>query len=131
MKKTGVDTGSFSEQEMFCVKQEYSDTILANPNHTKEGLILHNIYGGFGEEQPRVFDKYSPTIRTSTGGGSIPSTINNGRIRKLTPRECFRLQDFDEDFVWNVSDTQAYKQAGNSIPVGLLVKIISKLNFNG
>lgn len=35
--------------------------------------ILHNIYGEFGESKPRVFNDYSPTIRTSAGGGHIPS----------------------------------------------------------
>jgi len=46
------------------------------------------------------------------------------RIRRLTPRECFRLMDFPESFSWQVSDSQAYKQAGNSICVGVLAKII-------
>jgi len=35
--------------------------------------ILHNIYGGFKEKEPRIFNEYSPTIRTSKGGGHIPS----------------------------------------------------------
>jgi DNA (cytosine-5)-methyltransferase 1 len=48
-------------------------------------------------------------------------------IRRLTPRECFRLMDFPDSFTWPVSDSQAYKQAGNSIVVAVLAKIISKL----
>lgn len=51
------------------------------------------------------------------------------RIRKLTPKECFRLMDFDDTFKWDVSDAQAYKQAGNSICVGVLVAIISRLKL--
>ncbi|MBO7733934.1 MAG: DNA cytosine methyltransferase [Methanobrevibacter sp.] len=56
------------------------------------------------------------------------------RIRKLTPRECWRLMDFtDEDFdkaqVVN-SNTQLYKQAGNSIVVNGLVAILGQL-FEG
>lgn len=51
------------------------------------------------------------------------------RIRRLTPRECFRLMDFPDSFEWPVSDSQAYKQAGNSIVVRCLELIISKLNF--
>lgn len=35
--------------------------------------ILHNIYGGFGEKKPRIFNDYSPCIRTAKGGGHIPS----------------------------------------------------------
>ena len=52
---------------------------------------------------------------------------NNYRIRRLTPRECFRLMDFPNTFTWDVSDSQAYKQAGNSIVVRVLEKIIKNL----
>lgn len=55
--------------------------------------------------------------------------FNTQRIRRLTPAECFRLMDFNEDFKWDVSDSQAYKQAGNSIVVSCLVEIISKLKL--
>lgn len=54
--------------------------------------------------------------------------INNEyRIRRLTPRECFRLMDFPDTFTWKVSDSQAYKQAGNSIVVNVLYKILKQL----
>ena len=53
------------------------------------------------------------------------------RIRKLTPRECWRLMGFaDEEFdrAQSVnSDTQLYKQAGNSIVVDVLVAILKNL----
>jgi len=48
--------------------------------------------------------------------------IGNGdteRIRKLTPRECARLQGFDDDFVIDVSNAQAYKQFGNAVTVNV------------
>lgn len=51
------------------------------------------------------------------------------QIRRLTPRECFRLMDFPDSFTWPVSDSQAYKQAGNSIVVNVLYKIIKNLNL--
>lgn len=57
------------------------------------------------------------------------------RIRRLTPLECFRLMDFNEDMIEKtigsglISDSQCYKQAGNSICVGVLAAIISKLKF--
>jgi len=51
------------------------------------------------------------------------------KIRRLTPRECFRLMDFPDSFTWQVSDSQAYKQAGNSIVVNVLYKIIKNLNL--
>lgn len=49
------------------------------------------------------------------------------KIRRLTPRECFRLMDFPDTFTWTVSDSQAYKQAGNSIVVNVLYKILKNL----
>ncbi len=51
------------------------------------------------------------------------------KIRRLTPRECFRLMDFPDTFTWSVSDSQAYKQAGNSIVVNVLYKILKNLNL--
>lgn len=43
----------------------------------------------------------------------------NGRVRKLTPRECARLQGFDDSFIIPVSDAQAYKQFGNAVTVNV------------
>lgn len=51
----------------------------------------------------------------------------NGRLRKLTPRECFRLMGFSDDFVIPVSDTSAYQQAGNSIVVDVLINIMNSV----
>ena len=55
--------------------------------------------------------------------------VEQYKIRRLTPRECFRLMDFPDSFTWPVSDSQAYKQAGNSIVVRVLEKIIKNLNL--
>lgn len=59
--------------------------------------------------------------------------MENIRIRKLTPKECWRLMGFDdEDFdkarAVN-SDTQLYKQAGNSIVVNVLEAIMGNMNL--
>lgn len=54
---------------------------------------------------------------------------NDYKIRRLTPRECFRLQDFPDSFKFVVSDSQLYKQAGNSITVRVLQKILEKLKL--
>ena len=55
------------------------------------------------------------------------ATLDKNQIRRLTPRECFRLMDFPDSFTWPVSDSQAYKQAGNSIVVNVLYKILKNL----
>ena len=49
------------------------------------------------------------------------------RLRKLTPRECLRLMGFDDRFKIVVSDTQMYKQAGNSIVVNLFIEILKEI----
>ena len=48
-------------------------------------------------------------------------------IRKLTPRECLRLMGFGDDFKIIVSDTQMYRQAGNSIVVHVLIAITEEI----
>lgn len=49
------------------------------------------------------------------------------RIRRLTPRECFRLQGFNEEQIDRIlaitSDSQAYKQAGNCVTVNVIEAI--------
>lgn len=52
-----------------------------------------------------------------------------GKIRKLTPRECLRLMGFDDRFKIVVSDTQAYKQAGNAIVVDVLIHLLRSMNI--
>ena len=72
-------------------------------------------------------DRHSPALGVKEVGSEI-------RIRKLTPKECWRLMDFtDEEYEAaekaGVSKTQLYKQAGNSIVVSVLAGIFN--NFLG
>lgn len=57
-------------------------------------------------------------------------THNVGRIRKLTPRECLRLMGFRDSFKVVVSDTQMYRQAGNSIVVDVLIAILKQMDIS-
>ena len=219
LKESGKDIGSFAERQMIAVDQNYSDTILANANPKKEGLIMIGairgrnpenplsrevglpteqrlelningtsnalttvqkdnvvVYGnlkggkwdktheqsgrvydingigatvhtmGGGNQEPKIYqdnvvvceqrndeglrffkDGICGTIRTIADGGD-KRVIRNQTIRRLTPRECFRLMDFPDTFTWPVSNSQAYKQAGNSIVVAVLAGVILKLN---
>lgn len=88
------------------------------------------------EEKEGVFEKanrcygddgLAPTL-TSTS--SDEKVITNYRIRKLTPRECWRLMGVrDNDFnkLHDISNTQLYKMAGNSIVVDVLMGIFKNL----
>lgn len=91
----------------------------------------------------------SPTINTCSGGQREPKIINDMadqnvielpselkgkkfRIRKLTPRECFRLmgvddKDIDKIQAAGVSNSAQYKLAGNSIVVDVLFHIFRKM----
>lgn len=101
---------------------------------------IGNIYGEqFGTGYAgNVWDKssVSPTIMTAQGGNRQPLVVDNvkWRIRKLTPKECWRLMGFsDEDCNRAsdyVSDSSLYKQAGNSIVTSCLVAIFYSLLFN-
>ncbi len=51
----------------------------------------------------------------------------DGRLRKLTPRECLRLMGFSDSFKIVVSDTSMYQQAGNSIVVDVLMNIVNEI----
>ena len=52
-----------------------------------------------------------------------------GRLRKLTPRECLRLMGFSDDFKIVVPDTPMYQQAGNSIVVDVLIAILNQIEI--
>lgn len=57
-------------------------------------------------------------------------THNKGRIRKLTPKECLRLMGFGDGFKQVVSDTQMYRQVGNSIVVDVLIAILKEMDIS-
>jgi DNA (cytosine-5)-methyltransferase 1 len=154
-KKTGLDSGSFKDKELIIKDQDYFDTLLANPNPQKEGLIFCGAIRGRGEKNEQTLElnnsDYTNSITTVQKDnvivhncitepigrqGSSSEYIDSCKkvyqsthqIRRLTPRECFRLMDFPDTFTWPVSDSQAYKQAGNSIVVNVLYKILKNLN---
>ena len=89
------------------------------------------IKGGLQQNQPKQFNGISPCLTSAMGmgGGQTPIHNYNYKIRRLTPRECFRLMDFPDTFTWTCSDSQAYKQAGNSIVVAVLARIIQNLKL--
>ena len=76
----------------------------------------------------RVYDAnaIAPVLDTECGR---PNYKTDFAIRRLTPRECFRLMDFPDSFKFVCSNSQLYKQAGNSIVVNVLSEIIKNLNL--
>ena len=77
---------------------------------------------------PAIMVMMKDTWSDKFTGNNPPIVGYDYKIRRLTPRECFRLQDFPDTFDFScVSDSQAYKQAGNSITVRVLEKILRQL----
>ena len=68
------------------------------------------------------------TLRANAGGKlQGVGIIDESRIRRLTPLECMRLQGYPDSFIKPCSDSQTYKQAGNSITVNVMKAIIKNL----
>jgi len=68
------------------------------------------------------------TANMGTGGHNVPLVKIENKFRKLTPRECFRFQGFPEDYVLpNISNSQLYKQSGNSVSVPVIQKLAKNI----
>lgn len=61
------------------------------------------------------------------GSEILVSRGSRARPRRLTPRECARLMGFDDDFIIPVSDTQAYRQFGNSVVVKMVSAVAAAM----
>ncbi|MFN3640045.1 MAG: DNA cytosine methyltransferase [Flavobacterium sp.] len=85
--------------------------------------------GGQGE---RIYHPLGHAITLSAYGGGVGSKTGlywvNGKIRKLSPRECARVQGFPDHFILSPMDTQSYKQFGNSVSVNVLQHILLEIN---
>jgi DNA (cytosine-5)-methyltransferase 1 len=100
-----------------------SKSLDISDNIIVEGEVTPNSQGG------KVYDSkgISPTVTAMGGGNQEPKTVLNQRIRRLTPLECMRLQGYPDSFIKPCSDSQTYKQAGNSITVNVMKAIIKNL----
>lgn len=111
-------------------KYTISDTLWAGHQRRK---VEHQAKGnGFGFSLFNAESEYANTIsaRYYKDGSEILIDQGEGKNpRKLTPRECARLQGFPEEFIIPVSDTQAYKQFGNSVAVPV-VRAIARVLVN-
>ncbi len=85
-------------------------------------------YSLFNEESP-----YTSTMsaRYYKDGSEILIEQKGKNPRKITPREAARLQGYDDSFIYHPSDTQAYKQFGNSVAVPVIKALAKKIISSG
>lgn len=71
------------------------------------------------------------TANMGTGGHNVPLIKDKKDIRKLTPRECFKIQGFNDNYVFpnNIADNCLYKQIGNSVSIPVVENIFTNI-FN-
>ena len=126
--KKNVKLGNILESKVD-KKYTISDKLWAGHQRRK---LEHKAKGnGFGYSMFNEDSKYTSTIsaRYYKDGSEILIEQKNSNPRKLSPREAGRLQGFPDNFKIVVSDTQAYKQFGNSVAVPV-IKAIAKNIFN-
>lgn len=133
-KNNIVSLKSIIEPNPQLVKTISFDKFIPSSNYKKESAINkpirigHFNKGGQGE---RVYSALGHSITLSASGGGIGSRTGlyliNNSIRKLTTRECARLQGFPENFKIISSTAQAEKQFGNSVSVNVLKSILQNI----
>ena len=125
-------TGSPTEQRLEPNTTNCANTLttVQKDNYILEPKVIDDTVGFYDE--PRIYDETVPTLRAERYGLKVTECNPELRIRKLTPKECFRLMGFsDEDFdsIHGISNAQLYKMAGNSIVVNVLEEIFKSLFF--
>lgn len=143
--KTGLYAVGFDRRHGITKELDTAYTLTAgdyrglNRNHTQNAVLMikeATKSGGKAAQPGDSIDLSYADTNTRRGrvGKNIAHTLNTGgsqgvltaggRIRRLMPRECFRLQGFDEaqidKFLSVDSDAQAYKQAGNAVTVNVV-----------
>ena len=97
---------------------------IINDNQCANAIVV----GGMGRERNIVIDC---RLKDFTPVTKIKGKVNREGLRRMTPREWARLQGFPDKFLIKVSDTQAYKQFGNSVAIPAIEatarKIIEKI----
>ena len=122
-----------------CIKARYDagienqrsvGTAVIEPKIKRLGNLYDENAGGARAGNVYAPNGLAPALQTAQGENRQPLMYENYRIRKLTPKECFRLMGFtDNDFdkIKGISNTQLYKMAGNSIVVNVLEGIFREL----
>lgn len=115
-------------------KNGISPALMTMQGGGRQPMIIEDFYKN---RPPREYEEYAPSLRSERNGLKLIESGNcnmneNVRIRKLTPSECFKLMGFTSEDCKKcsengISNSQLYKQAGNSIVVNVLEAIFTSL----
>lgn len=98
-------------------------------NYPQKPLRIGTI--GKGGQGERIYSDLGHSVTLSAYGGGVASKtgayVINGKVRKLSPRECARIMGFPKSFEIHESDAQAYKQFGNSVVIPVLKRIFEEV----
>jgi len=107
-------------------KKKYIISDLLWQSHQKRRERNKKAGKGFGYKMTYPSDKFTRTISSryfKDGGECLIYRGENKNPRMLSPREVFRLQGFPDNFKIPVSNTQAYQQAGNAVPINVVENV--------
>jgi DNA-cytosine methyltransferase len=130
-----IETGQALNDVSYCLDANYYKGGNLKQFEEKRRRQIVMIDDKFSNNRPaREYTEYSPCLDSMTGGNRQPKVKmeekENIEIRKLTTREAFRLMGFtdqDHEKLKDISNTQKYKMAGNSIVVDVLEAIFKQL----
>ncbi|MFL0604448.1 DNA cytosine methyltransferase [Cylindrospermopsis raciborskii] len=75
----------------------------------------------------KFLDPESISITLTSSDANKLGIVQNGKPRRITPRECARLQGFPDSYIVHQDDNAAYKQFGNAVTVPVIQAIVEDL----
>jgi DNA (cytosine-5)-methyltransferase 1 len=99
----------------------------------RKGYLRNNdgkfnpVCGNMSFEVFKFLDLDSISITLTASDAQRLGVYHNGRVRRITPRECARLQGYDDSYILHPNDNFAYKQLGNAVSVPVIKKIMTDI----
>lgn len=129
-----IKKSNYIQNQRRIQEKDYCDILCARDWKDPKCIQIGNLNIKGNDSIKRVYspEGISPTLTTCCGGNRQVKIKNGNNIRKLIPLEYWRLMSFDDDDFYKAqstgnSNSQLYKQAGNSIVVKVLEKIFRNL----
>jgi len=130
----GVVIGGFTEQQAQMITPDGNVKRYLNSEIVDEFNVGDSADISFPngyDKGKRTFKEIAPTLNLTTSQSSLITKTQDLRIRKITPREAWRLMGInDKDYdkaIKVTSNAQLYKQAGNGIVIDVFAKIVEKM----